>query len=183
LALASLPWDKKSLPPALLALVTLALFSPLLTASNIQPRDQRRDLPPVLSRVEFEKLPPLDRAAYLGNLLEQRPNGVDTRYYLPAAFGRAEIVSGEASIEPRILKTSYREYKVVAATEAIVQIETYHAPGWSASLNMRPVGIRMDCETGLQLITLPPGTHRLQLDYRLSWPWGRPKQDALVALF
>ncbi|MEX2300472.1 MAG: hypothetical protein WD733_06025 [Bryobacterales bacterium] len=98
LALASLPWEKKSLPPAILALVTLALFSPLLAASNIQPSDQRRDLPAVLSRLEFEKLPTLDRAAYLGNLLEQRPNGVDTRYYLPAAFGRAEIVSGEASV-------------------------------------------------------------------------------------
>jgi hypothetical protein len=170
-ALASLPWDKKSLPPAILALLTLALFSPLLAASNIQPGGQRRDLPAVLSRLEFEKLATLDRAAYLGNLLEQRPNEADTRYYQPAPFGRAAIVSGEASIEPRILKTSYREYQVAAATEAIVQIETYHAPGWSASLNMQPIEIRVAGESGLQLITVPPGTHRLQLEYRLPWPW------------
>ncbi|MEX2299451.1 MAG: hypothetical protein WD733_00870, partial [Bryobacterales bacterium] len=87
------------------------------------------------------------------------------------------------SIESRILKTSHREYQVVAATESIVQIETYHAPGWSASLNMQPVAIRVDGETGLQLITVPPGTHRLQLEYRLSWPWERRKHDELAALF
>jgi hypothetical protein len=171
LALASLPWEKRSAPPAVLALATLMFFSPLLSPSKVQPNEQRRDLPPVLTKEQFEQLQPLNRAPYAGNLLELRPNQVDSHYYLPAAYGRAEVVSGEARVQSQILRTSYREYVVAAATDAVVQIDTYQAPGWSARLNLRPVEIREDHETGLQLVSVPPGTHRLELEYRAPWPW------------
>lgn len=169
--LAALPWEKRAALPAGVAAATLVFFSPLLSRSDASLEEQRADLSPVLSRAQFESLPPLDRAAYAGNLLELRPNRVDARYYLPAAFGRAEVVSGEAHVEPRILRTSYREYVVEASGEAAILLVTYHAPGWSARLDGREAEIRMECGTGLQLVDLPAGNHRLELEYRVPWPW------------
>ena len=171
LALASLPWERQAAPAAILALVTVGFFSPLLSPSRVQPGERRRDLPPVLSKTQLEELQPLDRAAYAGNLLEQRPNPADRNYYLPAAFGLAEVVVGKARIEPQVLKTSYRKYRVLAAGEATIRIRTYQAPGWSARLDSQPVEIRMDCETGLQRLRVPPGEHVLVLQYEVPGRW------------
>src|SRR5262249_4031098 len=85
--LAALPREKKSIPAALAGALTLLFFSPILSPSKTSPADQRKDLPPAITQQEFEALRPLDRAAYAGNLLELRPNNMDTHYYLPAPFG------------------------------------------------------------------------------------------------
>jgi hypothetical protein len=171
--LASLPTEKRSALPAAVAAMTLLFFSPLLSRSRTLPEEQRHDLPAVLSRAQFEALPPLDRAAYAGNLLELRPNRVDDRYYLPAPFGRAEVASGAARIEPGILRTSYREYRVEANGPATIRLVTYQAPGWSARIDGREARIGLERETGLQLIEVPPGTHRIEVDYRVPWGWQR----------
>jgi hypothetical protein len=169
--LASLPWEKRSALPAGVAAMTLLFFSPLLSRSGTLPREQRRDLPAVVSPAQFEALPPLDRAAYAGNLLELRPNPVDSRYYLPAPFGRAEVASGAARVVPGILRTSYREYRVEAEGAATIRLVTYQAPGWSARVDGRAAKIRVESETGLQLIEVPPGIHRIEADYHVPWGW------------
>jgi hypothetical protein len=177
LALASLPWEKRSAPAAILALGIVGFFSPLLAPSKAPPREPRRDLPAILTKTQFDQLQPLDRAAFAGNLLEQRPNAVDSSYYLPAAFGAAEVVAGKARVEPQVLKTSYRQYRVFATGEATIRFRTYQAPGWSARLDSKPVDIRIDSKTGLQRIRVPSGNHRLELQYKLPWPWqgcGKP---------
>jgi hypothetical protein len=181
--LAALPWQRKSLLPAGCAVLVLLAFLPLISASETQPEERRRELPDSVSRQEFEALPALDRAAYAGNLLELRPNRMDERFYLPAPFGRLEVAAGEAEVVARDLRASYRLYLVTAATNTLIRLVTYDAPGWSARLDGREVEIRMDCD-GLQLVAMPPGTHRLELQYRAPWPWDqlvKPRAGALPA--
>jgi hypothetical protein len=170
-SLASLPWEKRSALPAGVAAITLLFFSPLLSRSGTLPSEQRRDLPAVLSPAQFEALPPLDRAAYAGNLLELRPKRADSSYYLPAPFGQAEVARGAARVVPGTLRTSYREYRVEAAGAATIRLVTYHAPGWSARLDGLEATFRVEGETGLQLIDVPPGIHRLEADYNVVWGW------------
>lgn len=168
---AALPWEKRSALPAAVAAATVLVFSPLLSRSEALPRENSGDLPAVLSRAEFEALPALDRAAYAGNLIELRPNGVDTRYYLPAEFGRVEVMRGTARVNSAVLRTSYREYLVEAVGKAAVRLVTYYAPGWSARLNEDAIPITMEKATGLQLVEVPDGVHRLVVEYRAPRPW------------
>jgi hypothetical protein len=179
--LAALPWEKKSAPSAALAIATLVFFSPLLLASNVQPLDANHDLPPAVTEAEFEDLTPIERSAYAGNMLGLRPGRADRNYYRPAEFGKTEIVSGEARVEPRILRTSYREYWITAVSDTTVRIGTYHAPGWSARLDRQQIEVREDPDSGLQLVTVPAGTHRLELRYQLLWPWSSPQQRPRTA--
>jgi hypothetical protein len=174
--LAALPWEKKSAPAAALAVATLLFFSPLLLASKVQPLDPTHPLPPAVTEAQFEELTPMERSAYAGNMLGLRPSRADRRYYRPAEFGKTEVVSGEARVEPRVLRTSYREYWIAAVSDTTVRIETYHAPGWSARLDRQPVEVREDAASGLQLVSVPAGTHRLELRYQLPWPWSSPQQ-------
>ncbi len=172
-ALASLPCRKQSTPTLVFTGATIALFSPLFLPSESQPpAPPSRLLPPVLSKAGFERLPPIDRAAYAGNLIEQRPNATDSNDYLPAPFGVVEVVGGAAQVAPQSLKTSYRAYRITATGEATLRIRTYQAPGWTARLDSQPVEIQPDPSTGLQLVRVPPGTHRLELSYRLPGPFG-----------
>lgn len=169
--LASLPWERKSLLPAGFAVLSLAVFSPLLSASGTRLDEQCADLPDSISPQQFEALPALERAAYAGNLIELRPNAVDSRFYSPAAFGLAELVSGESEVTAEEPRVSYRKYSVSTEAGVLIRLVTYHAPGWLARIDGSEVEIRMDCETGLQLIAIPAGAHRLELQYRVPWPW------------
>jgi hypothetical protein len=169
--LASLPWERKSLLPGGFAVLSLAVFLPLLSASGTRLDEQRADLPDSISPQQFEALPALDRAAYAGNLIELRPNSIDSRFYLPAAFGRAELVSGEGEVTAEELRVSYRDYSVRTEAGALIRLVTYHAPGWSARIDGSEVEIRMECETGLQVVVIPAGARRLELRYRVPWPW------------
>jgi hypothetical protein len=170
-ALASLPCHRKSLLPVGFAAALMVFFGPLASPVGAALPQQRPDLPRVLSSEQFERLRPLERAAYAGNLIELRPNGIDTRYYLPAPFGRAEVIEGAARVEPQILRTSYRRYRVETPTGATVRLVTYHASGWSATLDGRSIEILMESETGLQIVCVPAGDHQLDMEYRVAWRW------------
>jgi 4-amino-4-deoxy-L-arabinose transferase-like glycosyltransferase len=169
--LAALPWEKRSAPAAILAGMTLLFFSPLIIASDVQPLEESHVLPSALTSVQFRDLSAIEQSAYAGsNMLGLRPSRIDQRYYLAADFGKAQIIAGEAQIEPLVLKTSHRAYTISAASPATVRLETYHVQGWSAQLDHQEIEIQQDAETGLQLVSVPPGTHRLDLSYNAPWP-------------
>jgi hypothetical protein len=60
---------------------------------------------------------------------------------------------------------------VEAEGAATIRLVTYQAPGWSARVDGREAKIRVESETGLQLIEVPPGVHRLEADYHVPWGW------------
>lgn len=169
--LASLPRHRKSALPGAFAALAVLFFLPLISPSSVLPSDQQSDLSRAVTRSELDEMESVDRAAYAGNLLELRPNEMDSRFYLPGQFGRAEVIRGEADIEARVLRVSQREYSVTAESDSTVRLLTYYAPGWSAELDGETVSMRMDRETGLQLVDIPAGPHRLLVEYAVPWPW------------
>lgn len=168
-SLASLPRRTASLFPATLAIVVLLFFSPLLSPAGARPEEIPPDLPHRITKERLDAMPAMIRAAYRSNSLELRPRGADWFHYLPAPYGRVEVVTGAAAVKSVTLQPSRREYQVDAASRSILRVVTYHCPGWTAHLNSNPVEIRTEQGTGLQLIDVPAGRHRLELNYEAPW--------------
>ena len=69
------------------------------------------------------------------------------------------------------LRPAQRLYTVEAASPSTLRFLTYHCPGWRATLNDAGHPIGAETETGLQLIDVPAGLHRLELIYEVRWGW------------
>ena len=111
------------------------------------------------------------RAAYGANAIELRPAGSDSAYYRPAPYGQVRTLTGHAAVDAITLHPSRRSYAVKASSTSTLRFVTYHCPGWRAKLNGLEHPIAVEAETGLQLIDVPAGSHRLELSYEVPWSW------------
>ena len=169
--LASLPRRPLSLVAAALGGVILLFFSPLLSPVDVRPAATSSTLPREISKDQLDALEPSIRAAYGANAIELRPAGSDSAYYLPAPYGRVRVLAGQAAVTATTLRPGRRLYTVEASSPSTLQFVTYHCPGWKATLNGAGHPITAEAETGLQLINVPAGLHRLELSYEVRWGW------------
>ena len=168
--LASLPKRPLSLIAAAVGVAVLLFFSPLLSSVDA-PREPSSRPPKEVSRGQLDAMEPGIRAAYGANAIELRPAGSDSAYYLPASYGQVSALTGHAVVKAMTLQPSRRSYAVEATSPSTLRFLTYHCPGWSANLNGLEHPIAVEAGTGLQLIDLPAGSHRLELSYEVPWGW------------
>jgi len=144
LAYASLPW-RTALRLAPLPALAVGFFLPLGL-----PSDRAPGAKPELA----------------SNLIEMRPRGASHELFPPGAPGQVERIAGDCRAIPVDLRPSRRIYHVTASTPCRLRIRTYDFPGWSARLEGKPLPIRTELATRLQLIDLPAGLHRVDLRYK-----------------
>jgi hypothetical protein len=141
--------------------VTLAQTKNLLTAP---------DAKPITIEEWREVLNEEDRKYiyYTANEPYFRPNGADSYLYPPASSpGGLSIVSGRGRVVSQKLNIARREFLVESEEPARARIETYHYPHWVARLDGRETEIKAEQGSGLMLVDLPAGAHRLTLDYEV----------------
>lgn len=162
-SLAALPSGRRAAAATLSGLVILG-FLPLAT-----PADRPWQEPQAVTRIylpqEFEEVDPATRALYLHNRIEMRPAGADRRLYPPGKPGRIEVVEGKASLVEETIEPSRRTYRVETLAPVTLRLFTYAFDGWSASADGMPLAIRTEPGTGLQLVTAPPGSYRLETKF------------------
>jgi len=168
--LASLPRRPLSFVAAALGAIVLLFFSPLLSSVDRLPASSTA-LSAEISKDDLDALDPSIRAAYGANAIELRPIGSDSAYYLPAPYGQVSVLAGQAAVNATTLQPGRRLYTVEAASPSTLRFVTYHCPGWRALLDDAEHPITAEPETGLQLIDVPAGTHRLELSYEVRWGW------------
>jgi len=106
--------------------------------------------------------------SYTANEPYFRPHGADTYLYPPASSpGGLSIVSGSGRVVTQKLNIAHREFLIESVEPARARIETYHYPHWVARLDGREIEINAEQGSGLMLVDLPAGAHRLTLDYEV----------------
>jgi hypothetical protein len=173
----------KPLPRALLAVALTWLVVPslILTFLLVQLKDpntraelksylESPDAPPVSieegRRIQGDD--DLKFMPYAANQVYFRPNGADLMLYSPASQpGGLSLARGECRVVSQKIEIARREFSVQCPTPAEARIETYRYPHWVARLDEQEIAIKADPGTGLMLIDLPAGTHRLRLDYEV----------------
>src|SRR5262245_24119767 len=105
---------------------------------------------------------------YTANEFYYRPHGADSYFYPPASEpGGISIISGRGRAVSQKLNIASREFLIASEEPVRARIETYHYPHWVARLDGREVEINAEQGSGLMLLDLPPGEHRLTLDYEI----------------
>ena len=105
--------------------------------------------------------------AYTGNQVYFRPRGAETTLYgVVDRPGGLEILAGEGAVEVLSQRLESREFRLVNRTVVKVRLSTYADPHWRAELDGVPLPIRVEPTSGLMLMDVPPGSHRLTIDYR-----------------
>jgi len=79
--------------------------------------------------------------------------------------GSTEPVSGDVSIVSEEGSPVNRRYTVQSRSPGMVRINQFYFQGWTALLDNRPVHLAPDPNTGLITVTVPAGTHALQVTY------------------
>ncbi|HSB10359.1 MAG TPA: 6-pyruvoyl-tetrahydropterin synthase-related protein [Blastocatellia bacterium] len=72
--------------------------------------------------------------------------------------GSSEIISWQPQ---------YREISVSLEAASVVRLKTYNFPGWTARIDGQAASILSD-GNGVQTISVPPGTHRIEVSFRNS---------------
>jgi len=141
--------------------ITRAQIDDLLRAPNAKPvtvEESRR----LLSEED------LKHTSYAANEFYYRPHGTDSNLYPPALEpGGLSIVAGRGRVVSQKLNIARREFLVESEEPARARIETYHYPHWVARLDGREIKIDVEQGSGLMLVDLPMGAHRLTLDYEV----------------
>ncbi|MCI0422261.1 MAG: hypothetical protein L0312_24035, partial [Acidobacteria bacterium] len=105
---------------------------------------------------------------YTANRSYFRPTGSDLNFYPPASEpGGLSIVSGRGRVVSQKLNIARREFLIDSEEPVCARIETYHYPHWVARLDGQEIGINAEQGSGLMLVDLPAGAHRLTLDYEV----------------
>lgn len=105
---------------------------------------------------------------YAANQIYFRPPGSDFNLYPPASLpGGISIVSGHGSVVSQKLTMERREFLIDNKEPVRARIETYHYPHWVARLDGREIGINVEPGSGLILVEIPAGAHRLTLDFEV----------------
>ncbi|HMY70922.1 MAG TPA: 6-pyruvoyl-tetrahydropterin synthase-related protein, partial [Blastocatellia bacterium] len=107
---------------------------------------------------------------YTANQIYFRPPGSDFNLYPPAGQpGRLTLVGGmidgKSRVEVQKLEIAHREFAIENEAPTQARIETYNYPNWIAWLDDSRVEIKSEAGTGLMLIDLPAGQHRLSLSF------------------
>lgn len=111
---------------------------------------------------------------YSANQLYFRPVGSDFLLYPPATKpGGASLVTGSGHVTTEMLNIARREFQIETADAAQARIETYNHPNWHAQLDGNEVAIRSETGTGLMLIEMPAGNHKLSLRFEARHPFAR----------
>jgi hypothetical protein len=105
---------------------------------------------------------------YTANQPYFRPRGADSCHYPPASEpGGLSIISGHGRVVSQKLNIARREFLIESEEPARARIETYHYPHWVARLDGHEIEIKAEHGSGLMLVDLPAGGHRLTLDYEI----------------
>jgi hypothetical protein len=144
--------------------VTRAQAVGLLDAPNAKPvkLDEGREL----LREED-----LNYASYSANQLFFRPLGSDrTLYPLVDQPGNLSFIAGHCQVRTQKLNIAHREFLIEGEESARARIETYNYPHWVARLDGQEIKIGAEQGSGLMLLDLPAGKHRITLDYEVRQP-------------
>jgi len=110
----------------------------------------------------------LKHTPYAANQIYFRPPGSDLYLYPPANQpGGISTVSGRGRVISQKLNIAHREFLIENEEPLRARIDTYHYPHWVARLDGREIKINVEQGSGLMLVDLPAGAHRLTLDYEV----------------
>ncbi len=124
---------------------------------------------------------------YTANQLYFRPVGSDFILYPPVTKpGSASFVQGDGRLTIEKLEIARREFSIESQEPTQVRVETYRHPNWHVQLDGSQIYIKSETGTGLMLIDVPAGKHKLSLtfDARYAHParWISIVVWALLAL-
>jgi len=124
---------------------------------------------------------------YTANQLYFRPVGSDFNLYPPVTKpGGASFVQGDGRLTTEKLEIVHREFSIESQEHTQVRVETYRHPNWQVKLDGNQIYIESETGTGLMLIDVPAGKHKLSLtfDARYARParWITIVAWALLAL-
>lgn len=107
---------------------------------------------------------------YTANQIYFRPPGSDFNLYPPASQPGGltlidGLIDGKGRVEVQKLEIAHREFAIENKAPTQARIETYNYPNWIAWLDDSRVEIKSEAGTGLMLIDLPAGQHRLSLSF------------------
>jgi hypothetical protein len=78
---------------------------------------------------------------------------------------KVKIIAGNGTIEGVVLKSNMIKFRIKAMQDTSVKIAIFWFPGWSGYLDGKRVPIACDPETGLILMEIPKGEHRVRLKF------------------
>ncbi|MBL8189892.1 MAG: hypothetical protein JNK38_17895 [Acidobacteria bacterium] len=139
----------------------------LLTATDAKPVNLKEG-------TSLQNEDDLKYAPYTGNQLYFRPVGSAFMLYPPANQpGGLSLIESQGRVTTERLEISRREFLIETDSQTKARIETHNHPNWHAQLDGQDIGIQSEPETGLMLIDLPAGAHRLNLMYEARYPLAR----------
>jgi hypothetical protein len=104
--------------------------------------------------------------AYSANHYYFRPTNSELDIYPPASQpGGLTLLSGRGRVVSQKLNIERREFAVECEEPVKARIETYNYPHWVARLDGREIKIEVEPGTGLMLIDLPVGAHKLTVTF------------------
>lgn len=153
------------------AFMVARLREPTLTRAHVAATLNATALPPITNedshRLQDEDA--LKYLAYTANQIYFRPQGGDLNLYPPTAQpGGLTILEGQGHAVTQLLHNAQREFLIAAETPLRARIETYSYPHWVARLNGSEIAINTEPNSGLMLLDLPVGSHKLTLTYEVN---------------
>ena len=110
----------------------------------------------------------LNYISYAANQLYFRPIGADRSLYpLADQPGKLSFITGRCQTLSQKLQIGRREFLIEGEESSRARIETYNYPHWVARLDGQELKIESEQGSGLMLLDLPAGKHRLTLDYEV----------------
>lgn len=103
---------------------------------------------------------------YSANQLYFRPIGADFILYPPAMKpGGVSLMNNSGKLTTEKLEIASREFLIESTEATQARIETYRHPNWHAQLDGNEIETNPEAGTGLMLIDLPAGQHKLSLKF------------------
>lgn len=147
--------------------VTREQVANLLTATDAKPVNLKEG-------TSLQNEDDLKYAPYTSNQLYFRPAGSAFILYPPANQpGGLSLIESLGRVTTERLEIAQREFLIETDSPTKARIETHNHPNWHAQLDSQNIGIQSEAETGLMLIDLPAGAHRLNLTYEARYPLAR----------
>jgi hypothetical protein len=141
--------------------VTRSLVSRLFTATDAPPINLKE-------AAHLQNEDDLKNTMYAANQLYFRPAGSDYSLYPPTDQpGGVSIVSGKGNVVSQKLANEHREFLIDSQEPIRARIETYYYPHWVARLDGWEINIDKEQGSGLMLVDLPKGSHRLTFNYEV----------------
>ena len=111
---------------------------------------------------------------YTSNQLYFRPVGSAFILYPPATKpGGLSLLDAEGRVSVETLEIARREFLIESQSPTKARVETHNHPNWHAQLDGQEIAIQPEPETGLMLVDLPAGQHRLSLKYEARYRLAR----------